>query len=334
MRIVQVMASGGDGGLEKHFTDLCNGLAERGHEVFAVCLAKYANQLSDKVSHIPLDLTGSRYNPITRLRLLQKLIALKPDIVHAQANKAGQLLAPLISRINVKSLVTIHNIKSNLGFTRNFDLTISVSKGVQEKLPNTAKGIVIYNGLQPSIPKETNVNLPNDLHKDQPILLSVGRLVPAKGFDLLIEASRDLPCNILIAGDGPEKPKLNSMLNSLNGKKNIWLLGHRNDITNLMSHADAVVIPSRKEGFSYVFLEALLNRTPVVSTDVPIPNELLPSEFIADISAQSIRELILRALKHIDLNGDFQNLFDYAKQQLTFSEQLNKTLKAYQSIMR
>lgn len=328
-----MMASGGDGGLEKHFVDLCNGLADYGHEVCAICLPKYAKLLSDKVTHIPMDLTGSRHNPITKIALFNKLKAIGADIIHAQANKAAQILAPSLPWLNARSLVTIHNIKSDLNFTRKFDLTIGVSKGVLEKLPKTANSMVIYNGLHQDHTNANNKALPDDLDTTQPILLSVGRLVPAKGFDLLIEACHDLPCNLLIAGDGPEKAKLEAMLKSFGKKNNTWLLGHREDIPGLMNKADMVVISSRKEGFSYVFLEALLNQTPVISTDVPIPNEILPREYIADINAPAIRELISSSLQNKGLLNDFQKLFAFAGQQLTFTEQLKKTLQAYQQVL-
>lgn len=333
MKIAQIMASGGDGGLEKHFIDLCNGLAEKGHSVYAVCSAKYKGRLSSKVNFIGVDLTGSRKNPITIFKLFAVLNRIRPEITHAQANKAAQMLAPCLRLLNTKSVVTIHNQKSNLSFLKKFDLCVGVSKGVIDNFPKDTKKLVIYNGV--SLPPDSphDASIPKSLTNTQKSILSVGRLVPAKGFDMLIEAAEHVDAKFMIAGDGPERAALEALITSKQLDDRVMLLGHRNDISGLIKEADLIAISSRKEGYSYVFAESLLLKKPIVSTDVPIPNEVLPKKYISKIDSNDLSIKLQAALNSLGELNEFQNLFEYAVKNLTFVRQLEKTIQAYRKIL-
>ena len=338
MKIAQIMASDGDGGLEKHFIDLCNGLAALGDEVYALCLPKYHGALSDRVQCISIDLTGSRHNPITAIKLLKSIQRIRPDIVHAQANKAGVILAKIIKKLSCKTVVTIHNIKNNLSFLKRFDMAIGVSQGVVSHFPRACRGVVVYNGVQLaglSVGQpDCSLDLPvNTLEKT--ILLSIGRLVPAKGFDLLIEACKDIDCYLLIAGDGPERSHLQSMISANGLADKVFLLGYRDNICSLITSSDLIVISSRKEGFSYVFSEALLLRKPVIATDVPVANEVLPKEYIAEIDVNSLRERLHSMLKKkTKWSEAFEPMFQYAQDNFTFESQVQRTLGEYKTLLQ
>jgi len=332
------MASEGDGGLEKHFIDLCNGLARLEHEVYALCLPKYHVALSDQVHCISIDLTGSRHNPLTSIKLLKSIQSIQPDIAHAQANKAGMILSKIIKKLACKTVVTIHNIKNDLNFLKRFDMAIGVSRGVVSHFPRFCRGAVVYNGVQlPDLSvgqSDFSLDLPvNTLEKTT--LLSIGRLVPAKGFDLLIEACKSIDCYLLIAGDGPEKSRLQSMISANGLADKVFLLGHRDNIHSLITLSDLIVISSRKEGFSYVFSEALLLRKPVVATDVPVANEVLPNEYIAEIDANSLKETLQSILKKkTKLSEIFEPMFQYAQDNFAFESQVQRTLDEYEILLQ
>lgn len=337
MKIAQVMASKGDGGLEKHFIELCNGLACKEHDVYALAHAKFKNQLTSNVNFVEIDLTKSRYNPLTIYKLFKVLKNVQPNIIHAQANKAGQLVSYLTKKLPGKKVVTIHNIKKQLNFIKKFDLSIGVSKGVTLQFPDKVPQKVVYNGIkQPCITdQKTAINLPKSLHKDKPNLLSIGRLVPAKGFDLLIEAVSDIDCNVLIAGDGPQLKNLQQQIKDKKLEEKVFLLGHRNDIDALITSVDLVVISSRKEGFSYAFSESLLLNTPIISTDVPIPNEVLAKDFISSITAEDLNSKIKYALNQLEeLPNKFSPIFKFAQTELLFDKQIENTLACYEELLK
>lgn len=103
-------------------------------------------------------------------------------------------------------------------------------------------------------------------------VLSVGRLVPYKGFDRLVAAASALPCSVVIVGDGTSRAALESQILSLGLQDRVHLAGHVDD-DRLGAHlvaAGVFVLPSwnRAEAFGIALLEAQAAGTPVVATDV------------------------------------------------------------------
>ncbi len=104
----------------------------------------------------------------------------------------------------------------------------------------------------------------------RPLVLALGALVPAKRFDLLLDAAavlmrRDaLPPLILVAGEGPERERLNARIRR--ERLPVLLAGRRGDVPELLLAADAVVIPSDWEARSTVAQEALRAGVPLVAT--------------------------------------------------------------------
>jgi glycosyltransferase involved in cell wall biosynthesis len=98
----------------------------------------------------------------------------------------------------------------------------------------------------------------------------VGRLVPQKRFDRLLEAMvflRD-DVHLVVAGEGPLRGALGLHAQDLGLRNRVHFLGYQRDIATVMDAIDLLVITSDREGMSGVMLEALSRRVPVVSTDV------------------------------------------------------------------
>ncbi|MCP5208703.1 MAG: glycosyltransferase [Hahellaceae bacterium] len=334
MKVIQIMAGDEEGGLEKHFVELCNGLSAY-CELVVMAHPKYKSRFAENITYESIDLTKGRNNPIILLQLLFLIQKHKADIIHAQANKAASMLASLRYFLSGRTVATIHNIKKHLAFTKHFDLVVGVSNEVCNSIPSTKKK-TIYNGITP----QKNVSLaslPEPAKRNHsPVVFAVGRLVPAKGFDILLKAWEQVDATLLIAGDGPERQALQRMIDaSEHLHKRVQLLGHRDDISGIMSQAAFVVISSRNEGFSYVFAESLLLNVPVISTDVPIPNEILPAEFIAsETTPDNLARLINISLAKGDsLKQEFAAIFKTAATSLTLETMVKNTFLAYQDLV-
>jgi phosphatidyl-myo-inositol dimannoside synthase len=104
-----------------------------------------------------------------------------------------------------------------------------------------------------------------------PVLLSVGRLVPRKGFDLVLHSVARLrrlwpDLRYIILGTGPERMRLEELAGELGIASNVRLLGHADEITKWAAYeiCDVFVMPNRSlegtdwEGFGIVFVEAAL----------------------------------------------------------------------------
>ena len=107
--------------------------------------------------------------------------------------------------------------------------------------------------------------------KAAPCLLTIARLAPQKGLDLLLEAAtlikqRGIDFTWLVAGDGPLKAQLNQQIDD--AALPVKLLGRREDIGALLSQADVVVQTSYWEGQPLTLREAMQASRAIVATDV------------------------------------------------------------------
>ncbi|MEW4526869.1 glycosyltransferase [Maioricimonas sp. JC845] len=112
------------------------------------------------------------------------------------------------------------------------------------------------------------------------VLVSVGRLHPQKGYDLLIEAIAPLLADppgwqLLIVGEGPARSDLERQIREAGLEGRIHLPGYRDDVPSILAAADAFVLASRWEGMPNVVLEAMAAGLPVVATDVEGIDELI-----------------------------------------------------------
>lgn len=108
----------------------------------------------------------------------------------------------------------------------------------------------------------------------EPALIAIGRLMPQKGFDLLIDAvgllrERMPRLTLRIYGEGPDRHSLDQRIKKLQIADRVTLEGFCDDIKKPLVAADFLVSSSRYEGFPNVVLEALSFGTPVIAADCP-----------------------------------------------------------------
>jgi glycosyltransferase involved in cell wall biosynthesis len=108
-------------------------------------------------------------------------------------------------------------------------------------------------------------------HKEQPVLMSVGRLAKQKNFAALIEAfalvNTQLDCRLIIFGEGPERENLTRQIQVLNLADRVSLPGFTSNPWCNMAQADLFVLPSEEEPFGLVLVEAMTCGLPIVATD-------------------------------------------------------------------
>ena len=335
MRICQVVASWENGGLEKHVIELANALCQD-HDVAVIAHPLMREHFDSPVQFFAVDFSQSRWSPKLHFEVRTAVNAFAPDIIHAQANKAAVLVGRLRHWLHGKSFIaTLHNQKGSTGMFERFDHVIAVSPGIAhlvKKVPVTA----IYNGIVAPTPVENGRQLlaaEFGFDAAQPILISIGRLVDAKGFDILIPAAASAGVQVLIVGEGERRPLLEGQLQASNAK--IVLAGFRKDAQRLLAAADGFVLSSRNEGFAYVFVEALLAYRPVVVTHIPMVLDFVDEQLIvpvADITA--LAERMQWAVSHLD---EWHQLmlptWQKAQQHLTLAAMVDNTLAVYKTAL-
>lgn len=146
----------------------------------------------------------------------------------------------------------------------------------------------IYNGIDIISYKRTKTTraekrIELGLGKDDFVCATVGRLVPVKGHQYLIEAIKKVVNKIpsakfLFIGDGELMPDLLTQTKSLGICKNIFFLGARSDIAEILNCIDIFLLPSLNEGFGIVLVEAMAMKKPVIATNVGGVPEIVVNE--------------------------------------------------------
>ena len=118
----------------------------------------------------------------------------------------------------------------------------------------------------------TEIRRQLQLSKEDIAIISVGRLVSLKHFEILIQAMSLFADqnNVFayIAGDGPERNSLKSLASRLGIDSRVIFLGERDDIPQLLAASDIFTLTSETEGMSRSILEALAASLPVIATNV------------------------------------------------------------------
>jgi glycosyltransferase involved in cell wall biosynthesis len=162
-------------------------------------------------------------------------------------------------------------------YRRGADHFLAISRSVADTLVRGGippeRITVVHEGIQPA-----EVELTDPAAGARPpvvgmVFACVAALTLEKGVDVLLEAfalhRRTFPgSGLLVVGDGPEAPRLKPHADRLDCGAAVRFLGFREDFIAVLKAADALVMPSRSEGFGRVALYAMAAGRPVIGTAV------------------------------------------------------------------
>jgi glycosyltransferase involved in cell wall biosynthesis len=330
-----VMAGRGGGGMEKHTFDLCNELVSLGHSVALIAHPDFVGRTLPAVKLMPVDLSLGRMDPRALFNVCRALRQLQPQIVHAQANKAASIVGSLryLLPAKAKTIATIHNEKRSRSMFRSFDARIAVSQ-LSADLLKPWRTTVIYNGIEPAPSRVIDTSPWQEL-KPGSRVLAAGRLVPAKAFDNLLEAWKQIDAPLVIAGSGPLEASLREKVIALRLGAKVRLLGHRDDVPQLMQSAELLVISSRNEGNPYVMVEALHARLPMVSTAVGAIPEVLPLRALCPKgNVEALTNTVKAALSDMAaMRLEFEPVFQRAKEDMSLKGMARQTVGVYEAAL-
>jgi glycosyltransferase involved in cell wall biosynthesis len=102
-----------------------------------------------------------------------------------------------------------------------------------------------------------------------PLIGAIGRLVPIKDIDTLLQAMVELPeVHLAVVGDGEERHRLETVTTGLGLSRRVHFTGWWEGVASVLSDLDVVVLTSRNEGTPVALVEAQAAARPVVATDV------------------------------------------------------------------
>lgn len=334
MKVCFVLASDEEGGLENHVLDLCQELTVLGLEVLLIAPERFKSKCCKSVLFKAFNFSGSRRNFISLYKLCAAIRICKADIVHAHGCKAASMLAIIHRWIPGYRIATNHGYKKKFPRYPGIQAVVGVSETILKPIRHPNK-ILIHNGAPPytgPLIGRQECNLRWGLRDDLPLTLAAGRLVAVKGYDVLIHSWRKEFGYLLICGEGPEFERLKQLIKKLDLDRYIKLVGFQRYFRGIIRCANLVVFSSHREGFSYVLIEALLSKVPVVSTKVPGALEVLPENQLAEINdSKSLAHAIERCLfRYQQCLDDMEPVFEWAKNNLTVRQMALKIKRLYE----
>ncbi len=287
------------GGIESVTLSLAKGAAMAGHRVSVVCFEKTLANKKEVIDGVHVIRA-----PVTKLLASQPLgfryfwqcfsSAKNANLVHLHVPNMLAALCALFIPLKTRLLVHWHSDVINKGWlgtilrplesavlrrANSIIATSQVYADASETLaPFKSKITVVPIGVPDTKHEGKGSPLSPVLEEkigSKKIILAVGRLVPYKGFNVLVQAAEylDKDSVVVIVGGGPLQDELQQAIQSGGAKDRVVLAGRLSDaeLHALFERASLYCLPStyRAEAFGVVLLEAMTYGLPIVASDIP-----------------------------------------------------------------
>lgn len=303
--VVHIIDHLGLGGAQRLVVDLALRQRRRGQQVAVVCLRAWtplaaALAAADVAVHC---LGRPKWSPRQILDLVPLLRSLRPQLAHLHlmgAHTLGRFAAVLAGL----PAVVVHDHEASAEIYTHPGPLLAARRLCEAAAPPHNSHYIVVSHEAASYahqvrrwPAERTHVVPNGVdveHLDAcalsqqaarhqlglpqhvPLAVSVGRLSPVKGFDILLTALAQLPgTQLAIAGDGPQRASLHAQATALGLNERVHLLGQLADVRPLLRAGDLYVQPSRREAFGLGAVEAAASGVPLVASAVGGLRELL-----------------------------------------------------------
>ncbi len=177
------------------------------------------------------------------------------------------------------------------------------------------------------------------------IIFSVARLVPWKGFEMLINIwpellEKDQDLRLVIAGSGPEEGNLKTLIEKNNLEDKVFLVGkvEHKDLSTYFSASDIFVLNSGYEGLSHVLIEAMAHKLPIIASSKGGNVEVIEDRlngFLAEYNnEEDWKKAILELVNNEELKNKFveNSLKDLDK--FKYETMINNTLDFLENIVK
>jgi len=295
VRVVEVLATGTNGGAQEHVFGLLTRIDPRRYDVHVVSLSPGSSVRKLAREGIPVAVIDEPDDAIATGALAALLTDLRPDVIHNHMYRAelvGTRAAIALGEVGrprpyIVSTVHSSRIRSEEDryvlrlLTPRMDRLIAVSRSIAEKLRHegrdTAPISLIHNGVDLSRYDQQEpcctLREEYDLPADGPIVGVVARLEPEKGHPTLLEAwplvvAAVPDATLLVVGEGSRREALEAMALELGVADRVVFTGRRDDMPAVTAALDVAVLPSYREALGLSVLEAMALSRPVVASNV------------------------------------------------------------------
>ena len=278
------------GGAESFLVRLAGELSRRGHLVGVAALdGELVASLAPTIRYYRAPARPDRAIGFLRLAewLHGVIRAHAPHVIHANSSTSaaaawlarGMFRVPIVASAHGAWYGARRHVAARL-YSAFSDVVVGCSQTLTDDLVSCGlarhKARVVLNGVpRPDRRMESRAAVRRELGipDDAPVILTVGRLDPMKGQDVLLRAFAAVrraraEARLLVAGEGAFRPTLEQVRSELGLAGAVTMLGFRSDVNRLLAASDIFCLPSFHEGLPMAVCEAMAAARPVVATRV------------------------------------------------------------------
>jgi glycosyltransferase involved in cell wall biosynthesis len=296
MQITLIIPGLTSGGAERVLVMLAQGFLQRGHTVTVITLSgkdtdfyllpSGSKRVALNLKQQSVTLLHGIWNTIVRLICLRQAVReTQPDIVISFMASMNIFTGLALFNVNYPVIGTEHCSPKKFPCGQPWEMfrrpiyrhlrkLVSVSQGVDDELnwlPKVKKA-VIYNPFIPNSQVQVQLRYPNGVNPDKKWVTAMGRLIPEKGFDLLLTAFEKIKdqhpdWQLLILGEGELRDELEKLREDLGLSEQVVFTGVISNPFALLQSSKLFVLSSQTEGFPMSLGEALACGLPAIATN-------------------------------------------------------------------
>lgn len=227
----------------------------------------------------------------------------------------------------------LSRIKNSISY---YDKIFCVSKSVKKSFIDMfpeykSKAQIFYNLIDvKEIINKGNEFCVSDIMNEKYTLLTVGRIVKQKGYDIAVETAsilkhRGIPFRWYFIGDGKDFDDMKNRVLNLELQQEIVMLGSKANPYPYMKKCTLYVQPSRNEGYPVVLVEARALECVIVATSIPSIREQIIDDvngYLANVDAKCLANKIEELL--LDTNKQEKVKYNLRKEKIDFSSEIVK----------
>jgi glycosyltransferase involved in cell wall biosynthesis len=328
VRVVEILATGSNGGAQEHLYSLLTRLDRSRYETSVVALSNGSSVRKLQRAGIPVLVIDTPDDAVAVGALATHLADVRPDVIHNHMFRAetigtravmaldeiGHRRPFIVSTVHSSRVRSLADREELRRLTPEMDQLIAVSKAILAKIDAEGRNVgvpisLIYNGvdLDRYAPQEPCSTLRDEygMEPGSRVVGVVARLEPEKGHPTLLEAwpqvLRAVPdAYLLIVGEGSQRETLERQTAALRIAHRVVFTGRRDDVPAVTAALDVAVLPSYREAQGLSVLEAMALSRPVVASNVGgIPEMIddgLTGLLVAPHDAEALASSITRLL--------------------------------------